>query len=474
MKRKINGFLLICLFLVLFVIIGYFLLAFYYRQGFAVNTWINGVYCTGRTVEEVNSELLTQVEAPIVIVTDREGSQHEISLAEADYQEDYLSQLHSFMEAQNPYLWLENITIHRNHEVTPQISYDMDKLKALFYALEPVRQEQQKLTDYKIEWTHQYGYMLYDGLSDRVDMDKAFQLLVQGIARGEYTFDMRDLEALGCYYDVPLSGDQEYFKLLWEQIDSFQNCNLVYDMGAEKLAFTPAIMSGFLEKNTVNGLPLLDGNGALILKKAEVESFVAKLAEDYDTYGLDREFNSTRGDVITLTKGTYGTTINQNAEIQFLLENLFSKELRTGSVTEHIPEYKRQAFARGLDDIGGTYIEIDMTTQKLYYYMDKELVVETDVVTGNMRRKMGTPTGVYYVYKKQTDRVLRGEGYASPVDYWMPVKGGIGIHDADWRKKFGGEIYKTNGSHGCINVPPEVMPELYEKVEVGTPVVMFY
>lgn len=56
----------------------------------------------------------------------------------------------------------------------------------------------------------------------------------------------------------------------------------------------------------------------------------------------------------------------------------------------------------------------------------------------------------------------------------MPVKGGIGIHDADWRDEFGGEIYKTSGSHGCINVPPEIMPELYERTEVGMPVIMFY
>ena len=54
------------------------------------------------------------------------------------------------------------------------------------------------------------------------------------------------------------------------------------------------------------------------------------------------------------------------------------------------------------------------------------------------------------------------------------MKGGIGIHDADWRDEFGGEIYKTNGSHGCINVPSEVMPELYDMVELGTPVIMFY
>lgn len=81
---------------------------------------------------------------------------------------------------------------------------------------------------------------------------------------------------------------------------------------------------------------------------------------------------------------------------------------------------------------------------------------------------------VCYVYEKQKNRVLRGPGYASPVKYWMPIKGGIGIHDARWRSEFGGDIYKTSGSHGCINTPEEEMARLYECAEVGTPVVLFY
>ena len=110
----------------------------------------------------------------------------------------------------------------------------------------------------------------------------------------------------------------------------------------------------------------------------------------------------------------------------------------------------------------------------MYYYEDGSLILSTDVVTGNTGRRMGTPEGVNYVYDKQQNRVLRGRGYATPVKYWMPVKGAIGIHDASWRSEFGGEIYKTNGSHGCVNTPLEVMRELYDKAEIGTPVVIFY
>ena len=115
-----------------------------------------------------------------------------------------------------------------------------------------------------------------------------------------------------------------------------------------------------------------------------------------------------------------------------------------------------------------------MGEQKMYYYVDDVLKIDTPIVTGNTSRRMGTPSGVNYVYAKQKNRVLRGANYASHVDFWMPVKGNIGIHDAAWRGKFGGTIYQTNGSHGCINTPRPAMEQLYDMAEIGTPVVMFY
>ena len=124
--------------------------------------------------------------------------------------------------------------------------------------------------------------------------------------------------------------------------------------------------------------------------------------------------------------------------------------------------------------VSGTYIEIDITNQVLYYYRDGILSFTTDVVTGNLGTGKGTPTGVYSIRGKATDMTLVGTGYSSHVDYWMNFIGNsYGIHDADWRSSFGGTIYKTNGSHGCVNVPPEVMGTLYDMVEVGTPVVLY-
>ena len=470
MKSKFEK-VLVSIFILLFLVFaGYILLAFYYRDGFSLNTWINGVYCTGKTVEEVNAELLSQIEAPIVMVTDNDGHVHEFDLAEMDYAVDYLTSLKQFKEAQNPFFWIDNLTFHKNHEVQPVISFDEALLKERFYNLETVIREQQKLTDYIIACNPKSGYQLYDGLSHRMDVDKAFGLLCDSIRSGVYNINLNELD---CYYDIPLSQEQKQLTVLWEKIDAFQKCDIVYDMGDTLIEFTPEIMAEFILADE-DDTPMLSESGGIMLNETAVETFVSDLASVYDTYQVEREFQSTRGDVVMVMGGTYGTQINQEKEVEFLMENLLSYEMHTGMTQKHIPEYTQTANVRGKNDIGGTYIEVDMTDQKLYFYQDGELVIQTDVVTGNARRRMDTPEGVYFVYNKQEDRVLRGQGYASPVEYWMPVKGAVGIHDANWRSEFGGEIYKTNGSHGCINVPKEIMPDLYENVEIGTPVIIFY
>ena len=96
------------------------------------------------------------------------------------------------------------------------------------------------------------------------------------------------------------------------------------------------------------------------------------------------------------------------------------------------------------------------------------------MVTWNKSLRRATPSGTNNDYNKQRNRILRGEDYASPVKYWIPVKGAIGIHDASWRSTYGGQIYIRNGSHGCINTPLEQVSQLYDMVEIGTPCVMFY
>lgn len=126
--------------------------------------------------------------------------------------------------------------------------------------------------------------------------------------------------------------------------------------------------------------------------------------------------------------------------------------------------------------VGGTYIEISLKQQHMWFYINGELYCHTDVVTGNEDGYHDTPKGAFKIWQKQSPTVLVGPGYASPVDYWLAFTySGVGIHDASWRSsgEYGGTTYKGNGSHGCVNTPYSAVKKIYQKATIGTRVVVY-
>ena len=146
--------------------------------------------------------------------------------------------------------------------------------------------------------------------------------------------------------------------------------------------------------------------------------------------------------------GFYGWRINQSEETRELLGIL-----EAGESVSREPVYLQTAASHDGPDYGSTYAEVNLTAQHLIFYKDGQKVLESDFVSGNVSRGHTTPPGIFSITYKQRDAVLKGEGYASPVKFWMPFNGGIGFHDASWRSSFGGSIYKNGGSHGCVNMP---------------------
>lgn len=114
-------------------------------------------------------------------------------------------------------------------------------------------------------------------------------------------------------------------------------------------------------------------------------------------------------------------------------------------------------------------VVVSISKQKLWYYKSGKLALTTNVVTGN-RSNHATPTGKFQVRGKARNVYLVGRNYRSYVSYWMLIdyRTQIGIHDATWRSRFGGNIYKYNGSHGCINLPYAKAKYLYNNVPKGT------
>lgn len=464
-KALAKGFGIGILVIIISVLCMYLGLAFYYRDGFSYNTWINGVYCTGKTLDEVNEELQEESSYPGLTIIDSDGKSYMISAQEVSLLMDYLPGLKAFYEKQSPLLWIDNMLGEKNnHEILPVVSYQVETFEEKVARLPfftGIRPENRRVKLCK----GPQGYYLLNERSHVLNEEKTREYIKRAFDsfQGEL-----DLEAAGCYEDLPLTEQMQKDIALYEKIRAFQECGIVYVMGEDEVKVDTSVTCNFMKLDE-DGSFLLDENGDLIADREKTDAFIDQLADEYDTVGAVREFRATRGEKVIVEGGIYGNLIDRDTEKEYLHQAFCEKRTE-----RHEPEYLQKALYQGKNDIGPTYIEVDMTEQKMYYYVDGVLKIETDVVTGNTSLGRGTPSGTNYVYNKQRNRVLRGADYATPVKYWIPVYKAIGIHDASWRKNFGGEIYKTNGSHGCVNTPTDQVAELYDMVEIGTPCVMFY
>lgn len=203
----------------------------------------------------------------------------------------------------------------------------------------------------------------------------------------------------------------------------------------------------------------------------KIAEFVSGLQKQFDTWDYYKILEATDGRTVRVPPGEYGWRLDRKKEIKEI-----SKLLRRNGITVHNLHFASEAAEWGNPsrDYGDSYIEIDLTAQKLWLYMEGKMVLTSDIVSGMMNTSRQTPPGAYAIYYRQSPAVLKGEGYESPVSYWMPFHGGIGLHDATWQYSFGGDACYYRGSHGCINLPLDVAGQIFEQVRKGFPVLCYY
>ena len=158
------------------------------------------------------------------------------------------------------------------------------------------------------------------------------------------------------------------------------------------------------------------------------------------------------------------------AEIYVLAHKKPAEEEQNGADTSANGEQSSEQ-----NNAGETYVDVNISTQTLVFYVNGKVEMTTPVVTGCVAEECDTPTGSFAIYDKTADTVLTGPTWNDHVDYWMPFYGAYGLHDADgWRSEYGGNIYQENGSHGCVNMPSSAAGVIFQKAEIGTPVIIHY
>lgn len=443
------------------IVLFYVVVVYNYKGGFTYGTWINGVYCTNKSIDEVNKELVSRYPFKDVLISSNMYSDETIYLNDIDFDVDYLNGLSLLLNNQNPYLWFKNLSSsYIKSYVQPEISFDKDKLANCVDELEVINYYSPD-NHYAVKINYgDNGYELYDNTRKVLKFDEVYSLVDSAL------YDNTDV-----FLDDSLFSDYKYtsemVKVLdfWKVLSDYIKPRLTIDLGKEKVLIDSKLLSDFLVKD--GNAFAYDEDKNLVYSKELIEQYVTDLITPYNTYCQPRDIVTHDGVEKHIANSIYGTLIDINTEKAYIYDAIINK-----SEEVHEPKYIKNGYVRGLDDIGSEYIEVDLTEQKLFYIKDNKLVMETDVVTG--KPASPTPDMLCYINKKVRNAVLRGEDYVSPVDYWMAIYSTtIGLHDAKWQRKFGGTRYKTHGSHGCVNMPYDEVASLYDMVEVGIPVIVY-
>lgn len=361
-------------------------------------------------------------------------------------------------EVQGAWDWPLRMFESQKLQVMKEISYDKELLKNQVNSLKCLNDKNVRAPeDARINYIDGTYQIVEGDQGNTVNATILYETIVTAIMKEESSLD---LDAKGCYKVALYSKESPKLNALKNQLNSYLNAEITYDFGDRQEVIDKERLSSWL---TIND------NMEVVLNEEAIADYVVSLAKSYDTLGKERYFMTTTGKRVKVIGGDYGWKINVQDEIGELI-----KLIRQGKPAKRVPLYAKEALKHGNNDIGTTYVEINLSKQYIWFYKEGKLVVKGDIVTGNLRNHWDTPEGTYTLDYKKSNAVLRGPGYASPVKYWMPFNGGIGLHDASWRSSFGGEIYRTNGSHGCVNLPIQVASNIFANIEAGIPVICYF
>ena len=280
--------------------------------------------------------------------------------------------------------------------------------------------------------------------------------------------DKVELTSATGYVDGEKATDSDLVKKALKEANAYLDVTVTCN-------FTPATGEAATEtvgKDQIAQWLIVGNDGLSVSLDGEnMATYCTELAKKHDVSKKKTgQFKTTGGSVINVPVTSSGQTVDGNKLYEAIAEAINNK--KSATVEAVYSEAKEEETGEYVT-YGGNYCEVDLTNQMVYVYKNGELVVSSQCVTGCISKGHGTPTGVYSIFSRDKDRYLRGDGYKSWVNFFIPFNGGIGFHDASWRSTFGGNIYLYSGSHGCINMPYSAAKKLYENVTLDEKVIVY-
>lgn len=441
------------------ILLCYLTLSIWFSFHFNKNTYIDGQNVSYHTVKSVKNTIDTYMSGYTLSVNGREHASFVIRPEDIDMTIQAVSNEKSIKKKQNGFLWFLYLNNKRkDYKTSYEVTYDKKKLYQFLKDQDCMQEKNmEKPKDAYVAVDKSEAVIIPETEGSYLDTDKVHEVIETAL---EQVKAATDLDKEACYENAEITADSKEIADRKKALETYLTVQIDYSI--DRVSWT-------LDASTFGSWLYYD-NGKWKFKKKSVQAYVRQLAETYDTVGTTRTFQTYTGRYVEETGNRYGWAIDVEAETKGLREALAS-----GKSQERTPEFSQTGAAYNkYGDIGYSYVEVDLSNQHVYLIIDGKLVEDSPCVTGCVKEGHGTPDGLYSITYKESPSVLRGEDYETKVNFWMPFNRGIGLHDATWRDKFGGDIYYSGGSHGCVNLPYQKAAVIYENIYAGMPVICYY
>lgn len=452
-RYKVTGNIII---LIASILLIYSLISLYFTRHFFFNTVVNGVDVSLKAHVDADDIIKSYIEDYKLQLIERKGEIEEITGQDIEMRFNEKNSISKIYHNQSSFKWIISLLKDQKYYVDDLIVYNKDNLENKINELNCLNKDIMGPQNVNFEYLNGSYKVIKEVYGNKINKDKLNEVIEISILKGERKLDLNE----NLCYENPkytISSDK-----------TFETKSLLDKCVRTKITYIFGSKNEILDGNMISEWLSVNENLEVIINEKVVKEYVQGLSKKYDTVGVARNFKTSIGKIVEVKGGIYGWKINPYAETKALLKNI-----ELGEVIEKEPIYGQRALYRDEDDIGNTYVEINITRQHLWFYKNGKLVTQGAVVTGNPNRGNSTKLGTFMLNYKQKGSTLRGANYEAEVTYWMPFYGNIGIHDASWRYSFGGEIYKRNGTHGCVNAPLYLAKTIFENIEDGTPIICY-
>lgn len=454
------------------ILLIYFAGVYFFSSHFLPGSTVNGQNTSYKTLSEATSLIENNTANRTVSIIKSDGSSEKITADSVGLTYNDNGGTETALKSQNIWTWpvtmLEKTVVGAETR-DDDLKYDQDKLNQAVASLSAVTDTSVTAPqDAKVEYDQDTAQFVVRAENDGNQVNTA--ALTEAVAQAFETGTSKiDLQQSGLYNKASVKSDDATLKKQADTLNTKLGTDIKYVFGENLEEIDSSVYGPWLS---------VGSDGQIAVSEEGVQDFIDKLDYNYWIFTTKEEAEATN-------KAMTAYLLNLDDEKAKIIQDI--KDGKSETITPEavtvvpVPVQQTSSIDASTGALtnsqgGSTYVLIDIGSQSMYFWKDGQLIVSTPVTTGTAGLH-DTPTGKFTLQGKSGNATLTGtnsdgSSYASPVSFWMPFNGDIGIHDASWRANYGGSIYQSSGSHGCVNTPYAAASVIFNNIEVGTTVIV--